>query len=266
MAFRRFDERNRLIADRSAAGATVAELSEEFGKSKSTIYGILQGEGVLGARGPKRNLRFCAKPDCGKVIWRSRNGKYCSEECWRAEQKASRGQCALPSCGKSMVGNHNELFCSRDCYWIYVRGLNASMRGECANPGCSSVPKRASRKYCSVECARAHRTARAFKGNPCANPACSGFTATLNQKYCGAACRMRCVRVPGGHTEQKAERDSRRWGRTCADCGCSIDDLALGAKRCRPCSKTRRRELARIVDRNRRAKKRAAPSPERPVA
>lgn len=266
MVKRRFDERNRLIADRRIAGASVAELSDEFGKAPSTIWGILQGQGVIGERGAKRTLRFCAKPDCGKVIWRSRNGKYCSEECWRAEQASRRGRCALESCGKPMSGSRNSMFCSRACYWTWVRAANAKARGRCANPGCTNVPKRAARKYCSVECSQAHRTARAFKGNPCAHPRCLKFTTTHNQKYCSAECRMECVRVFGGATDQREERDRRRWGRKCAGCGCSIDDLPLASKRCLSCSKTRRLELQRIVDRRRKAKKRAALSPGRPAA
>ena len=258
MAKRRHQERDRRIAEQRRDGATAAELSAEYGISQTTIYGILAGEGVIGERGRRRKIRICQREECQKPIWRNRNGKYCTETCWRIAQKEQRGYCAYKPCGKSLEKLRNQKFCSRACYRASERELFAQALAECALPGCTNRVNRIGNQFCSRECTKRYRKDRAFNGHPCARPGCGRFTATYSQKYCSAECRAAVLRAPGGAADIRDERNRRRGGRKCLGCECPMDHEPLLRLRCEPCQYEHRRAQQREYDHNRRARRRAA--------
>ena len=251
------------IAMRRTLGADIKTLCADYGIAASTVYGIIAGQGVIGTRGRKRAFRFCQAPGCGEPIWKQRNSKYCSEACWRAVQTNNRGGCIV--CGGSLANKRNEKYCSAACYHQALRESWAQAMPVCAMPGCSNQVKKTSNTFCSNECSRAFRRRNAFTGNPCAAPGCSRFTDPVNgkrAKYCSAECKWKMLRVPGGHSEIKAERAARRLGRKCPDCGVSMEDQPLQRIRCEPCVKERLRVKQRAYDKKRRAKKKKTPPSE----
>ena len=254
MVQRRFEERNALIAERRLAGERVPDLAAEYGVAESTIYGIIAGEGVVGERGKRRELRFCANEDCGAPIYRVHNGKYCCDACFRVAQRKPLATCGYAPCGKRLKRRYSK-FCSNECYRAAERAFWKSARRECARPGCSTKVSREDRKYCSRACSAAHRTLKSFTGSRCARPGCSSFTTTRRQKYCSEECRRAVLRIPGGATDQKHERNKRRYGRKCLDCGVSLDDAALVRQRCEPCAHTRLRAKQREYGYKRREKR-----------
>ena len=252
MARRRNDERNARIAELRVQGVSVAELAEQFDLSQSVIYSVIASQGVFGERGARRVIRFCAR--CEGPIYRGANARYCSSECFHATQEDNRPICAHEGC-EVRVRRSSSKYCSIACYNAAQRAFWEAGRDFCQNPGCNSRLGRRVSKYCCMACANEHREALSFKGRPCAHPDCTRFTTTLNQKYCSPACRQKILKVPGGATDQREERERRRYGRQCLDCGCSLDHLALHRQRCHGCAHKRLREKQRSYDRNRKGRR-----------
>ena len=262
---RRNRERDAEIARRRVHGETANDLAAAYGITASTIYHILAREGVKGERGAARKFRYCENPACGKVIWNGRNAHFCSDECRWAVRRDRRQTCAATGCDVKLI-RKDAKFCSLACYHQSERDFFAAALPKCAHNSCQNPVRRPNRKYCSQECASRARIK--FSGFPCARPGCACFTDRPKKKYCSVECRDMVLKVPGGASDRRRERDARRVGRVCEGEGCtvSMDHEYLGKKRCDACRDKRLRARQRAYDAKRRAKRRGPPSPEGSIA
>ena len=191
---------------------------------------------------------------CGQTFESKGNRIYCSEQCSRSSENASRKR-GLPSrlckiCHGSFEGNYSNTYCSAECRREGQRQLRSrpTMSKLCKECGRTfTVAGNATKAYCSKECRVSHQSRAAKQRNnlgPFAR-VCAVCSNSFTQeekgykKYCSKECRASA---------------SRTWNRlalgngVCKNCGAIFPKGGVGNRRthCSPkCQmqwKWRRRE------------------------